>query len=209
MRNNQGKVPVVYPENVEPLMDIPSGEMDTQAGIVHDIAHHVVDVERGIKFIDGIRSHLHPENIESDAVMSAPIDWTPFVDENGNIDPVKLRPKIADIAATFVAGGVANDLYHDIPLDENGHIHADIRILRKYLREVGFFGSESKKMIAQAVDDATKILLQPGVKDVIEQHASVREAGLDKEHHISQQRMEQILRDVKAARDSGTPVLAD
>jgi hypothetical protein len=189
------------PDEVEPLLQVPKSKfadgMNTQQGIVHDLAHAVVGTERGIEFPDGIRSHLHPEVSSAGALMSAPINFEPFMDADGNIDPVKLKSKMADIAATYVAGGVANDLYHDIPFTENHHLGADVRILKQTMRSVGFTEAEASKMIAQATEDAAQILGQPGVQDVLERHSAVREAGLDEKYHVSPERVEQILQDVK------------
>lgn len=188
------------PDKVEPLLQVPSnrlGEgMDTQSGIVHDIAHIIVGQERGIKFEDGIRSHLHAENVKAGSLMSAPVDWSPFMDKDGNVDINKIKTKIADIAATYVAGGVANDLYHDIPFTENHNLGADIDILKRFMKNSGFSEAESSKMIAQAADDAAQVLSKPGVQQVLEQHAAVRESGLDDRYHVSPERMEQILKDV-------------
>ena len=185
---------------MDTLLEAPNlaGQMDTQKGIVHDIAHAVVGTERGIIFNDGIRSHLHPD---TKGIMEAPIDWTPFQDEDGKIDPQKFKTKMADIAATYVAGGVANDLYHDIPFSENPHVGGDLRILKRYMRQVGFTDEEANNTIVQAVLDAAKILSRPGMQHIIEQHAAVREGGLDSKYHVSQNRMEQILRDVKDAQN--------
>lgn len=192
---------VVLPDKVEPLLQSPGSKlaegMDTERGIVHDMAHIVVGQERGINFRDGIRSHLHPENKSSGSLMSAPVDWEPFVDEDGNVDPQKLKTKIADIAATYVAGGVANDLYHDIPFTENHHLGADVSILKRFIKSAGFSEAEASKMIAQAADDAAQVLSRPGTQEVLQQHAAVREGGLDERYHVSPERMDQILADIK------------
>ena len=191
------------PEDFDPLLHPPQSKlaegMDTQSGIVHDLAHVVVGGQRGIDFVDGVRSHFHPENISSGALMSAPIDWEPFLNEDGEVDPSKFKSRMADIAATYVAGGVANDLYHDIPFTENHHLGADVRILKSFMKNVGFSDAEASKMIAQAADDAAQVLSKPGVQDILQQHAAVREQGLDEKYHISPERAELIRQDVNGA----------
>ncbi len=205
-----GNKPAVpnYPEHMEPIMQAPGANlapgMDTHKGIVHDIAHAVVGAARGINFTGGIRSHLHSDSQAHGAVMEAPIDWTPFLNEDGDVDPQKLKSRMADIAATYVAGGVANDLYHDIPFTENHNLGADVRILKRYMRQVGFTDAEASKMIAQAADDAASILNNHEVQDMIERHASVREGGLDSKFHVSPERLEQIIQDVKDAANENT-----
>jgi hypothetical protein len=69
------------------------------------------------------------------------------------------------------------------------------------MRQLAFTDEEVNKMIEQALLDAAKILLRPGVKDIVEQAASVREAGLDSRYHVSPERMDQILQDVKDAQN--------
>jgi hypothetical protein len=204
-RNGAGKPTpsATLPENIDrngllhpPQSRLAEG-MDTEKGIVHDLAHVVVGNEMGIKFNDGIGSHLHPD--VGTGLMVAPIDWSPFMDEDGTINHDKLRAKLPQIAATYMAGGVANDLYHNIPLHENHHLGADVRILKGYLTDLGFSASEATKFIMQGADDAAQILSRPGVQQILEEHASVREAGLDSKYHVSPERTEQILEDVKGA----------
>jgi hypothetical protein len=198
----ESQVPVAtLPNDAEPLLHPPVAKfaegMDTERGIVHDLAHIIVGSERGIDFRDGVRSHLHGENTSSGALMSAPIDWDKFTDEDGEIDLNKIKPKIADIAATYVAGGVANDLYHDIPFTENHHLGADVRVLKSFLKNTGFTEEQASKMIAQAVDDAAQVLSRPGVREMLESHAAVREPNLDVRYHVSPERVNQILADIK------------
>jgi hypothetical protein len=191
------------PEKVEPLLQAPRSGlakgMDTQMGIVHDIAHAVVADARGLKVSDGIRSHIHPENVSLGSLMSTPIDWTDFVGEDKQIDWNKIKSRMADIAATYVAGGVANDLYHDIPAGENHHLGADMKALKGIFKDAGFTEVEANKMIRQAQEDAATVLSKPGVQKVIEDHASFREAGLDNQHHVSPGRLQQIIQDTKGA----------
>lgn len=206
MAAEQKPVPrATIPEDFAPLLEAPKSKlaegMDTRQGIVHDLAHIVVGDQRGIDFRDGVQSHLHPETSSAGAVMSAPIDWEPFLDDEGNVDPAKLKAKMADFAATYVAGGVANDLYHDVPYTENHHLGADVRVLKSFLKNTGFTEAEASKMIAQATDDAAQILSKPGVQSILESHAAVREEGLDDRYHISPERAELIKQDIQGAID--------
>jgi len=213
-RAKAGKTPATptLPEHPQPVMDAPAsglaGGMDTENGIVHGLAQAVVGDQRGIAFSDGVRSHLHPENqateVHQGATMSTPIDMTPFQDEDGNIDPAKLKTKMADIAATYVAGGVANDLYHDVPFTENHHLGGDLRVLKSLFREAGFSPTETTRMIAQATDDARQTLQTPGMQDMLEAHAEVREPDLPTSHHISPERLEQILEDTRGVLNEGS-----
>lgn len=188
------------PESVEPVLQAPSkmpNGMSTQEGLVHDLAHIVVGSERGLSFEDGIRSHLHGENQGEGRLMSAPIDWTGLVDEEGNVDFNKMKARIGDIATTYVAGGVANDLYHGIPYTENHGLGADMDVLKRFMKKAGFSEAEASKMIAQSAEDAATILSRPGMREILEGHASVRETGLADTHHFSPERIEQVLQDLK------------
>jgi hypothetical protein len=189
------------PDEVEGLLQVPAEKlgqgMTTEAGIIHDLAHIIVGTKRGLKFSDGIRSHLHPENQQTGNLMSAPIDWSDFIDADGNFDFNKMKDRAADFITTYVAGGVANDLYHDIPFTENQNLGADLKILQTFLKRAGFTDVEISRMIAQAADDAAEILSQPDVRTILEGHAAVREAGLDEKYHISPERVQQILNDIE------------
>lgn len=203
-RGESAQPEVNLPWGVDPLLEAPTGKMvpgmDTKNGIMHEIAHAVVLNDRGLTTPDGIRSHLHPENVKAGSLMSVPIDWSPFLDKDGEVDPNKIKSKAADIAAGYVAGGVANDLYHDIPFTENHNLGADVSELKKFLKSLGFNEAQTSKMIAQAAEDAAQILSQPGVQDVIERHAAVREHGTNERYHVEPERMDQILEDVDNAR---------
>jgi hypothetical protein len=196
------------PDEAEGLLQIPEEKlgpgMSTENGIVHDLAHAIVAASRGIKPADGIRSHLHPENQAAGSLMSAPLDWSDFVDENGRLNLATVRARAADLVATYVAGGVANDLYHDIPFTESHHLGADLRILRDILKRAGFPDVQISRLIAQGTDDVAKILSQPDVRAIIEDHAAVREKGLDTKYHISPERMNQILNDIGIGEEHGT-----
>jgi hypothetical protein len=204
------KVPrkATLPDEAEGLLQAPEKDlspgMSTEAGITHELAHGVVAAKRGIKLADGIRSHLHPENQAAGNLMSMPIDWSDFKDENGHLSLPAVRARAADLAAMYVAGGVANDLYHNIPFAENRNIGTDIRILRDTFKKAGFNDTQISKLIAQGMTDAARILSQPDVRGIIEDHAAVREKGLDKKYHISPERMNQILNDIGIGEEHAT-----
>ena len=205
-----GKTPATptLPENAEPVLEAPASGlapgMDTEQGIVHTLAQAVVGNTRGIKFVDGVQSHTNPETSSGGAVMSAPVDWTPFMGEDGEADPAKLKAKMADIAATYVSGGVANDLYHDVPYSENHHLGGDVRVLKSFMRNAGFSPEQISWMIDQSVDDSVQTLQKPGMQDMLEDHASVREPGLPTSHHVSPERLAQILQDTKGVINEGS-----
>jgi hypothetical protein len=204
------KVPrkATLPDEAEGLLQAPAKDlgpgMSTEAGITHELAHAIVAAKRGIKLADGVRSHLHPENQAAGNLMSMPIDWSDFKDENGHLNIPVVRARAADLAAMYVAGGVANDLYHNIPFAENRHIGTDIRILQDTLKKAGFNDTQISRFIAQGMTDAARILSQPDVRDIIEDHAAVREKGLDKKYHISPERINQILNDIGIGEEHAT-----
>ncbi len=175
-------------EDVHPVEGKLHDNMGTQEALVHGLAKAHVGAERGIDLADGITT-------ENGA--STPIDWTSFIGEDGKIDPEKVKGRAADLAATYVAGRVANDLWHGIPFTENKGLNDDITVLKAGLRSAGFSGADVSKMVAQAVDDATTSLSRPNVREIMEQHAQVREPGLDDKHHFSPERLEQVIQDLK------------
>jgi predicted GNAT family acetyltransferase len=190
------------PENAEPAMQMRGRMqkgMNTQNALVHDMAHAVVaDEIMGDKLPSlGINSHLHPENAGTSAVATAAFDWSKFVDEDGNMDPKKFAPAIDDLATVFVSGGIANDLFHDIPFTENHHLGADLHILRRLMNAIDIDKPTQQAIVTRAGQRAAEILSRPGVEDVLHEHAAVREPGLDSHMHVSPERMQQIIQDVK------------
>lgn len=201
-----GKRPVgeaTLPEKSEPTLaimgDRPNG-MNTMEILSHELAHAVVADEKGIPVTE-IRSENHPVNQRRARAASAEIDWSDFLNKEGGIDHSKIATRIADLAATYVAGGVANDLWHNIPFTENKGLGADLSALRDLMKTAGFTDAETSRLIAQAADDARQSLSRPGVQDVIEQHAQVREPGLRNTLHYSEDRLQQIYQDVKGGKN--------
>jgi len=190
------------PENAEPIMQM-RGKMqpgmDTHRGLVHELAHAVVaDEIMGDKLPNfGIRSHLHPENAGTQNAATVAFDWSKFLDEEGNIDPAKIENSINDLATVYVAGGVANDLYHDIPFTENHHLGTDLMILRRLMNKIGLSKIEQQSIVGIAGERAAEILSQPGVEDILHDHAAVREPGLDSKMHFSPERIQQVIQDLK------------
>lgn len=202
----QPAVKPTLPLDAEHVMDTPNmpNGMSVQQGIAHDIAHAVVANETGVNTVDGIRSHLHPENAEAGSLMSTPLDWSDLTDKEGNLDFNKMKSKIDDIATTYVAGGVANDLWHGISFTENHGLGADLSILRKFMKFVKMSDVEASRVISRAADRARDILSRPGVRETIEGHADVREPDLDEKYHLSQERLQQVLQDVKEGSNEGS-----
>lgn len=200
---NEEKPPMAtLPENPESVLQIKGGlqaGMDTQKGLVHDLAHAIVaDEVMGNKLPSmGIQSHLHPNAIANGHLATAAFDWSKFVDEDGNIDPKKVKNSIDDIATVYVAGGVANDLYHDIPLGENHHLGADLGALRRLMAKVGIAKPQQVLIVERAGARAAEILNRPGTEDILHDHAAVREPGLENTMHFSPERIQQVVADLK------------
>src|SRR5258708_1903774 len=151
-----------------------------------------------------IRSHNHSVNARNGRLASASFDWSPFQNEDGSLNQSTLSARMPDIAATYVGGGVANDLWHGITFTKNKGLGADINALRDVMDTAGIRGVEASRMIAQATEDATEVLSRPNVREILEQHAQVREPGLDKRLHFSEDRMQQIYQDVKEGTNEST-----
>jgi len=206
-----GKRPVgqaTLPENAEPAMQVMGNiphKLNTHEVLIHELAHAVVGDEKGI-VINEIRSHNHSANVKLGRFASAGVDWdaSGLLKKEGGLDLNKIRDRMPDIAATYVAGGVANDLWHNVPFTVNKGLGADFAALRELMTDAGFTKLEASRMIAQAADDASQTLSRPGVRDVLEQHAEVREPGLSDKLHFSEDRLQQIYQDVKGGTNEPT-----
>jgi hypothetical protein len=195
------------PENAEPVQKVnsrgqsmPNGRSDQEA-LVHDIAHKIVAKMLGIKTVDGIRSDSHPENVAAGSLLSAPIDWSEFMNADGTRNTAKIEARAADLVATYIAGIVVDEDWHGIHTSRNQGGFADLGVINDVFgtgkNGLGFSKEKIAQLITTATDTVRQITSQPGVREVIEQHASVREPGQDKQHHFSEERMDQIHQDVQ------------
>lgn len=195
-----GKVIGSYelPSKTEGLLQYPKvtpNSLSMQEIIGHELAHAIVGDEMGLPPNDGVRSHIHPKM--KGGIAAVPFDLSKFVDAEGDPDPAKVAKSISELMTSYIAGGVYNDLYHGVPFTESHGLDGDLSVVKKIAKLVGLSDLETSKAIAHAADRAKLILSRPGMRDIIEGHSAVREAGLNDNYHISPDRMEQILEDVK------------
>lgn len=190
------------PSNIEPHMFIPGKMqegMDSVKGITHEYAHTAVTNELlGDKLPpNGIISHNHGMAHEANAMAGVSYDWSYFQDENGVWDPKKIADNLEELAASYFAGAVANDLYHDVPIHFNKHLGADKAGFNRLADIAGVSPATRDAAIRKGITSASEILGRPGTEDVLTAHSEVRDANTSDIWHATPERIDQVNEDLQ------------
>lgn len=159
---------------------------------VHELAHQIMVDEYGHGTGD-IINHHH-DQIDPGSLAEARWEKPNFMDEDGKVKP----EKIPEILAILHAGVVGEELVHNIPLHENPA--DDIEIARKIVKDAGFSPAEAGMIMKAAEMKAREVLTAPGVIDIIKRYTEHRQAGLDKDTHMSAETVGQAVQEVRHAR---------
>jgi hypothetical protein len=161
----------------------------------HELAHQIIVDLHGHGTGD-IINHLH-DQIDSGSLAEARWEKPEFQDEDGNFKTEKL-PELLEI---LHAGVVAEELLHDVPLHENAA--DDLDIARRILKDAGLTPTEAGMMMKAAEMNVRNTLTQPGVLDIIKRYTEHREAGLDKDTHMSAETVGKAVQEVRHATGRG------
>jgi len=101
---------------------------------------------------------------------------------------------------TYVAGGVAQELAHGIPIETNEGMTSDLEHLHKIGNTMGFTPEETQGMIDGSIAQTKEMLNHPATLDIIKNAAAVREEGLSKTLHASAGKVQDVIRQVREAR---------
>lgn len=193
------------------LMDIPDDRLPqgstTHDVITHELAHAVVGDLVGLP-TDGmeVQSHMHPEMNNNAAAAALTMDFSklPGVTKARNGQFKFTDEALADAWPKFLpqylAGGVAQELAHGIPLGENQGMAGDLAGLRRVGKMLGFGDDEIENMIDAGISQTHAMLNHPATLDIIKNAAGVREEGLPKTLHVSADKVQDVLRQVREAR---------
>jgi len=175
--------------------------------IYHELGHTVVAKENGINTMDGIRSDRHPETQDSGGLAQVQMDFTPWgADENGNISFENARPHLTNILDALMGGGAAEEVLSGIPMNRNSGMGTDLHVAESMLRGLGYDEVEVAKHIQASKARAKEVLTRPGVADIMKKYAADREEGLPDEYHMSQAKIDQLLKEIKNEQNTGQGV---
>jgi GNAT superfamily N-acetyltransferase len=186
----------------------------THGAISHEYAHAVVADAMGLPTEGAeIQSHLHPESAGTSMAAATKFDWTKIP----GVKTVPGKPGILEFSdealkdswpkfvPTYLAGGVAEDLLHGLPIDENKGVAGDLGALHKIGKTLGYTSDEVNDMIKAGYQKATDILSHPATGDIIKQNSAIREEGLPNSLHASPEKVQDVLRQVREARNEEPP----
>lgn len=197
------------------LMDIPTSFIgnfgDTHSTISHELAHAVVGEMMGLPPDGaGIKSHMHPDNLGSGTTASIGLDWSNIPGAREVLpgrfafNKEALGNAWQKFVTTYMAGGVAEDIGHGVPTKVNLGMGGDLEQVRKIGRIMGFSPAEVKDMADAGEKQARDILNHPETMDIIKQAAGEREPNLSKTLHMSPEKVQDVIKRVKEARNGIT-----
>lgn len=196
-----------------PHLQIPSYLLGPQMGttestVGHEYGHVLEAALRNAgKPLDGIMSHLHGtmRNLQAlgGVALGANPELTRDVLEYGRKDGLqKLSsnglPHYRNALDRFLAGGVVEDEYYNVPWETNEGKRNDVEKAIRLLQSAGLDSPKQWAAEIQASHDRIRHDLQiPGMRDIFMKYASSREEGLSPEYHASLNRLENFVNEVK------------
>lgn len=173
-----------------------------QGAIHHEAGHAVVGDLLGLKPFE-IRSHLHPDNVDLGAAGSTHFDQQEFVNARGRVFKEKIKPIYVTVfLPEIMAGGVAEELLDGVPIATNKGMMQDRREAEYFLGfDMGYSAADAKKLLKNAAQKAKELLQHPPTLDIMRAYTAEREDGLDRTLHMSCDRLQQMLREIRRARE--------
>lgn len=188
---------------------LPEGST-THDVITHEFGHAIVADMMGLP-VEGseIQSHLHAQsNPGSAAAFTVDYSKIPGTSKVSGSTAVRFSQKALEdtwtkFLHTYVAGGVAQELAHGIPIEGNEGMTGDLRTLHRIGEMMGFTPEETQGMIDGSIAQTREMLDHPATLNIIKTAAGVREEGLPKTLHASAQKVADVIRQVREARNEG------
>jgi hypothetical protein len=196
---------VVHPDNPENAADqriqrTPAralfGHSDESA-LGHEWAHAAQAAVEGQRSGD-ISSHHHPDsaprtNGGAPAFGGVERGKEPWV-ESENAHDNHTREAILENTKAHIrvnmAGAVANELLHGIPIEDNAGLHTDMAQSKQWLEAHGIEGADADAMVQDAINTVREgFTKHPQILDAIRENSHVRERGLSPQLHASSERV--------------------
>jgi len=173
----------------------------------HEAGHALVAAASGFSPLR-VESHLHPTN--TGALASLVIDYGQGSDPIGGkiggkpgnqaMDIDEVAPRINDILATLMGGGVAQEEFYGIPFDTNGGVGGDLAQARRFMDAVGIPKEMQDGYIQRAKNAAKDILTHPAVKGIVDKYTSAREEGTPDGFQMTEDSVKGMLKEVREAK---------
>lgn len=160
--------------------------------IHHEMGHAVVANELGVKTVDGIRSDRHPDS--GGAVAQTKIDWG-GLPSLGNAE--EFLPHLSKVLTVLMGGGAGEEITGGPTMDENTGMANDEVDAIGVLNALGYSGDEAANLMGIARTRAQKILERLGAADTMKKYSETREPNLPETHHMSQERLQEMLEEIK------------
>jgi Zeta toxin len=167
----------------------------------HEWAHVAQYAMEGLKAGD-ISSHLHPDSQHEDGPASYGGVYrasTPFIENPGDTHTnAEIWDNTKSHIRGLMAGGVANELLHGIPIEHNLGLTSDMDTAKRWLEAHGVEGDDADVIIQDAINQVREgFQKHPQVLDAIRDNSRVRERGLSSTLHASEERVQNFQNHVK------------
>jgi len=173
---------------------------NVRGDIHHEMGHVLVANHYGIGSIDGIWTGRHPAALPNSAA-GMQFDFSSWGIKPGESVPLDtVRDHLNEILDMFMGGGAGEESTGGLPMSKNGGMNNDIFTMRHVLTKLGYGPKGTDVKIASAQRRAKQILMESGAPDIMKKYSAAREEGLPDTHHMSQERVEELVQEVQNAK---------
>ena len=134
---------------------------------IHEIGHIIASHVGGFPALDVI-SHLHPD-ADPHALAEARSDINSLRGEDGEINASKVADKLSELTVRALAGGMAEEIYGDVPFEVNKTTAEDLRGIRGILSDYMSKG-DADRFIDMHKTRTKKLLTSEGMSDIFEKY---------------------------------------
>jgi hypothetical protein len=215
---------VVHPDNLENAADqriqrTPAralfGHSDESA-LGHEWAHAAQAAIEGLGSGD-ISSHHHPDSQPttpggSPAFGGVERGKAPWIESETAHDNHTREAILENTKAHIrvnMAGAVANEMLHGIPIEDNAGLHTDMAQSKQWLEAHGIEGADADAMVQDAINTVREgFTKHPQILDAIRENSHVRERGLSPQLHASRERVAKFgdhIKDIIDANENNGP----